>query len=291
MTSVVDQVTQPHDEPDASDLPLHGPAAPFSEEFVAEIRGILAPRTRGIFGPIAQQSTQTDDVAEPGPIRLILPRAEPVEARPELTGITLQASEPVESATPNLVVPPSATAEVTFVPAAEIQPERYRWVLVAVGLLAVIGAVWLTWVAQSGDDVDAPASTTSAPVSSTSALPSTTSAPASTTASTVAPTTATTATTIASTAAPTTAAPATPAPTTPRRPVTTARRPATTAAPTTAAPTTAATIPELEGTVVPTWAPAVTPPAESTAVETTPAPADTAPATPASQASDPPAEG
>lgn len=210
---------------------------------------------------------------------LFLPRVEsgPERAAPAITGLSIPAKtmpEPV--AITNLFVSSeTAPAEVAFVPAQEVQRDRYRWFLILLGLILTAGAIWLTWLAQSGETIDAPV-TTIATVPTT--LVETTEAPAETaltTASTLsstttAPTTtATTATTAASTV-PATAAPvARPRPTTPR--------PAPTARPASTAPTTAVTIPDLD----------VAPP-----THIPDAPATTAAPTPATTAApaDPPAE-
>lgn len=225
-------------------------------------------------------------------IGIFLPRVEatPERAAPALTGLSLAAEKDAAPvAAPNLFVSSEvAPAEVAFVPAEEVERNRYRWLLILLGLLFVGGAIWLTWMASTSDTVDAPV-TTVANVSTTAVA--TTEAPASTTVSTTAApatTASTTESTVASTA-PTTAAPLV-QPTTPPRPVTTARRPVTTAAPatappTTAAPTTAATVPDVTF-APPTWSPNTTaaaaePPAGP--AEAPAEPAATAPAEPAAE--------
>lgn len=313
MSSSVDQLPQQPTDPEgsASSDGASEASAAFSAEFATEIRGLLpAPTPKGLFGnaPATQaedvaiavpafETAVSDEVDEPQlfsapvvtvpaaeqeakpAVALFLPRVEetPEQAAPVLTGLPLPARKVAEPAVaPSLFVSSEvAPAEVAFVPAEKVERNRYRWLLVLLGLLFICGAVWLTWMAQSGDTVETPV-TTVATVSTTAAP--TTEAPATTASSTEAPATtaSTTASTVASTV-PVTAAPQV-QPTTPRRPATTAR-PAPTAAPTTAAPaTTAATVPDVTF-APPTWSP-----------NTTAAPA-TEPATTAAAAPAPDAEG
>lgn len=213
-------------------------------------------------------------------IGLFLPRVdEQTEQKaPALTGLALPPESAAPASAPNLFVSSEvAEAEVAFVAAEETEPNRYRWLIVLLGLLFIVAAIWLAWLAQSGETVDAPV-TTVATVPTT--VVSTTEAPPSTTASTTASTVPTTTATTVTTAAPTTAA--APQPTAPARPATTAAP--VTAAPTTAAPTTAATVPDVTF-APPTWSPNTT----AAAAEPPAEPAETTPPEPAP--ADPPAEG
>ncbi len=247
-----------------------------------------APAAPSLFAASMAAAPSETEKSKPS-IGLFLPRVEdePERAAPALTGLALAAGKTTEPAVvPNLFVSNDvAPAEVLFVPAEQVDRRSYRWLLILLGLFFVVGAIWLTFAAQSGETVDAPVttietvpttavSTPEAPASTASTTAPTTSAPA---------TTASTETTLASTEATVaTTAPPQVQPTTPRRPATTARP--VTAPPTTAAPTTGATVPDVTF-APPTWSPNPT----AAAAEPPAGPAAAAPVEPA--APEAPAEG
>lgn len=281
MTSFLDELPTPNGEGEDAPGGHDRPPATYSDEFVAEIRDLLTPPA-----PLPEVDSDSDaapalifpePIAQPAEpeaapvIRLFAARPEPEERpAPSLAGLKSPAVDEGQepAAAPNLFISSAATpVEVSFVPAEEVGSNRNRWLLIVIGLFAVMAALWLTWLAQSGDPAEAPVTTVDLVTTTEAPTPSTT--VESTTATTAPRTTATTATTTATSVATTEAPVVTPAPTTPRRPATTAR-PRTTAAPTT---TEAPTIPDVSFSA-PTVAPNTTP---------------TTPPTPPPE--DPPAEG